>query len=359
MNKMRVAVVGCGSVSEKYVPDLQQSSFVDLVAVCDALPERAHRHAEKYGIQHYFDDIDQLLIQVDFDFLVNLTPMPFHGPFNRKALEAGKHVWCEKPLALNLTEAQSLLALAREHNLGIWGAPNTPMSPAFQQMAQQISSGALGKVCVAHGTYGWSGPTWAGTAWYYRKGGGVLFDLGVYNVMTLTGLLGPAKAVSAMAGIAIPQRLVAGETVDVEVEDNIVLTLDHGNAVYSVIQSGFVYAAQREDWTIQVIGTQGAMTMGGYDWEPTNVMLNTRSNAHTPRQWTMANQDQEKYQWYGGARYIAECLAKGERPMLTGEHAVHVLDIMLAALKSAETGCRVPVESTFPWPLVQEEIMKQ
>ena len=349
MSKIRAAVVGCGSVSGSYIPDLQKSDFVELVAVCDALPGRAREHAEKHGIAQYFEDVDQLLAQADFAFLVNLTPMPLHGPINRKALEAGKHVWCEKPLALNLDEAKALLKIARERGVRIWGAPNAPTSPAFQYMAHQIASGTLGKACVAHGTYGWSGPTWAGTAWYYRKGGGVLFDLGVYNVMTLTGLLGPVKAVSAMAGTAIPQRLIDGETVDVEVEDNIVLTLDHGNAVYSVIQSGFVYATQREDWTIQVIGTQGAMTMGGYDWAPTNVMI----NAPTPGEWKIGNQDQASYQWYGGARYIIECLAQGEEPMLTGEHAVHVLDVMLAALKSAETGTRVEVETSFPWPLVK------
>ncbi|MBO0796006.1 MAG: Gfo/Idh/MocA family oxidoreductase, partial [Ktedonobacteraceae bacterium] len=266
MNKVRVAIVGCGSVSGAYIPHLKSSAYVDLVAVCDTLPGRAQSHAQTYQIAHYFTDIDQMLRDVDFDLLVNITPMQLHGPFNRKALEAGRHVWCEKPLATDLTEAQALLELARNRGVNLWGAPSSPISPAFQQMAKIIASGDIGPVFAAHGLYGSPGPDWEGSGWFYQKGGGVLFDLGVYNITTLTALLGPVQSVVAMAGTAIPQRVVGSKTVDAEAVDNTALVLDHGNTVYSVIQNGFVYGAQREDWTIQVLGTKGAMTLGGYDW---------------------------------------------------------------------------------------------
>lgn len=352
MSKIRVAVVGCGSVSQKYVPDLKQSLHVDLVAVCDNRLEFARRHADTYQIEHYFDDIDRLLAEVPFDLLVNLTPMQFHAPFNRKGLEAGRNVWCEKPIATNLSDAHALLALARQRGLGLWGAPNSPTSPAFQYMAKVLASGEIGQTFVGHGIYGWSGPSWPGTAWFYKKGGGSLFDLGVYNVTTLTGLLGPAKSVMAMAGTAIPERLIAGEAVKAEADDNTALILDHGNAVYSVIQTGFVYGAQREDWTIQLIGTKGAMTMGGYDWEPGDVSVYAGDQTTSKEgKWEVRCKGTSDYKWQHGATYIAECLAKGEKPVLSGEHAVHTLEVMLAALKSAEEGRRIPIESSFPWPL--------
>ncbi len=117
-------------------------------------------------------------------------------------------------------------------------------------MAKVLSTGALRQVYVAHGIFCWSGPTWLGSAWFYQKGGGSLFDLGVYNLTMLTGLLGPAHSVVVMAGTAIRELVIDGEIIPVEADDNTALILDHGNAVYSVIQTGFVYAGQRDDWTI-------------------------------------------------------------------------------------------------------------
>jgi predicted dehydrogenase len=220
-------------------------------------------------------------------------------------------------------------------------------------MARVLSTGTIGHIHAAHGVVGSSGPAWPGSDWFYQKGGGSLFDVGVYNVTLFTGLLGPAQRVVAMAGTALPQRIINGEAITVEADDNTALLLDHGNAVYSVIQSGFVYAAQRQDWTVQIIGTGGAMTMGGYAWEPQEISLYRGDQVKAEGAWeTFRPQGQEAYVWQSGATYIAECLAQGEQPLLSGEHAVHVLEVMLAALQAAKTGSRVEIRSTFPWPLL-------
>lgn len=345
MKKTRVAVVGCGSVAMEYIPHLQASEYVECLAVCDSLPNRAHDYAEKYGIPQFYTDIDQLLKELEFDLLVNLTSMPFHGSINRKALMAGRNVWCEKPIATDLPTAEEIVRLADEKKLGLWGAPNVVTSDAFRFMNQQIQCGAIGKACVGHGIYGWSGPDWG--AWFYQKGGGSLFDLGVYNITTLTGLLGPAKSVVAMSGAAVPVRQINGQKITVEADDNTALILDHGASVFSVIQTGFVYKKQREDWTVQIIGTNGAVTMGGYDWDPCGVQLSTGD-----RDWERHCEGEPNYHWAGGATYIAECMAGGKKPMIQGAHAVHVLDIMISALKSAESGQRIEIATTFQWPLV-------
>jgi predicted dehydrogenase len=327
---------------------LKRCSHAEIVALCDNRPERVKQMAEKHGIDRSYTDFDRLLQDVRFDLMVNLTSMNLHAPFNQKALEQGIHVWCEKPVATDLPSARELLAISKRTGAQLYGAPNAPASPAFRFMAESVSSGRLGKVTAANGTYGWSGPEWG--AWFYRKGGGALFDLGVYNITTLTGLLGPAKSVTAMSGIAVAERKVHDEALPVQVEadDNVAIVIDHGNAVYSTVQTGFVYAAQREDWTIQVIGTEGAMTMQGYDWEPKGVNLFTKSS----NAWELHAVDQAGYSWAGGASYIAECLAEGRKSVIQAEHAVHVLEIMLAAQESSRTGRRIAIETWFSYPLM-------
>jgi len=340
------------------MPHLQQSAAVELVAVCDPLMDRARGFARAFGIEHAFPEVDQMLSMLDFELLVNLTPMPLHAPINRKALEAGRNVWCEKPLAEDLTEAHALLALAQQQGVGLWGAPANPIAPAFQCMAQALATEVIGRVYAAHGVAGSSGPSWPGSAWFFRKGGGSLFDLGVYNVTLFTGLLGPAQGVVSLSGTAIPRRIINGQSIAVETDDNTALLLDHGNTVYSVIQTGFVYAAQREDWTVQLIGTDGALTMGGYAWEPKEVSIYRGDQVKAAGRWeTFELGEQEPYTWQSGATYIAECLAKGEKPRLRGEHALHVLEVMLAAKRSAQTGQRIQIASIFSWPLLTEHGM--
>lgn len=347
MRKVRVAIVGCGKAAEHYISHLQQSKAVDLIAVSDPVAGRADHFVRTYGIEHAFQDVDELLNVLDFELLVNLTPMPLHASLNRKALEAGRHVWCEKPVATDLVEAQALLSLAQRRGVGLWSAPAHLISPSFQFMASMLTTGAIGCPSAAHGIIGSSGPAWPGSAWFYRKGGGSLFDVGVYLVSLFTGLLGPAQNVIAMAGTAVAQRIIDGEAIVVEADDTAALILNHGNAVYSVIQSGFVYATLRQEWTVQITGTEGAMTMGGSAWEPGEVSIYHGDQAKAPGQWETF--EQEAYVWQSGATYIAECLAKGEEPVLSGEHAAHILDVMQAALRSARTGQRVQIASTFPW----------
>jgi len=342
MSKIRVAVVGCGNVATCYIPNMKKSAYVDVVALCDSRIEQAKDLAARYEVERVYGDFAQMLAAEPFDLLVNLTSMPFHEPYSRMALEAGKHVWVEKPISTELKSAHELVAFARQKGLGLWSAPNTPASPAFRYMSEMIREGAIGKPFTAHGIYGTSGPGWG--KWFYQKGGGSLFDLGVYNITTLTGLLGPAKSITAVSGIAIPERVIAGETIQVEADDNTVVVMDHGDSVFSVVQTGFVYGNQLEDWTVQIIGSKGTLAMEGFDWEPRGV----RVLGKEPGKWETHSQDQGSYTWDGGASYIAECLATGQQPLMSGEHAVHVLEIMEAAHRSAASGNRVSIESVFP-----------
>jgi predicted dehydrogenase len=352
--RTKVAIIGCGSVSGRYLPDLAESPYVELVSTCDIIPERAESQAKKFNVPNHYPHIDKLLAGPAFHLLVNTTDMQEHEHLNREAIAAGKHIWSEKPIANTLAAGQKLLEQAKERGTRIWGAPIVVHSPHFAYMAKVIASGKLGRVAAAHADYGHTGPTWS--SFFYEKGGGSLPDLGVYNLTSLTGLLGPAKAVTAMVSIVTPTRVIdrKGE-IKVTEEDNAMVVMDHGNGVLSHVQSGFNYfnphgheGSKETRHTISIYGSQGAMGLVGYDWEPLGVDVATQDQPTYQRALT----EKHDYVWQQGASLVAETLATGKERLFTPEHALHVVEIIVAARKSQETGRRIELTSTFKWPVV-------
>jgi predicted dehydrogenase len=352
--RIRTAVIGCGSVSNQYLPVLKRCPFVEVVGVCDIRPERARRQSEAYGVPNHYPHIEALLAGVPFEFLIDLTDMQAHEAVNRRALEAGKHVWSEKPIANSLKAGQDLLRMARRRNLRLWGAPITVQSPQFAFMAKQLQAGALGRVAAAHAFYGHEGPSWS--AFFYEKLGGSMPDLAVYNFTSLTGLLGPVKRVTAMLSIVTPERTVDDKgKIRVAEEDNAMVLMDHGQGVISHVQSGFNYfnphgheGKNENRHTIQITGSHGYMGMVGYDWEPQGVEVATMAQPKLVRHAT----DAQGYIWQQGAALAAECLSTGKELLVTPEQALHVLEIITAARESAATGRHVDLKSTFKWPVV-------
>lgn len=352
--KIKVGVIGCGSVSNMYFPHLAKSPYVELAAACDIIIARAKDAAEKYAIPAHYQNIEDMLNGVPFDLLINLTDMQVHGMLNKQALVAGKHVWSEKPMANSYSEGKALLDLAKQRKLHIWGAPAVVNSPQFAFMSKMIQEGKMGKVSAAHGHYGHMGPTWS--SFFYEKLGGSLPDLGVYNIATLTGLLGPAKAVTAMTSIVTPERTIDHKgKVKVEVEDNAMVLMDHGNGVISHVQCGFNYfdphgheGKGQESHTVTIWGTHGNMGLVGYDWAPFGVDMATHD--HETRQRFVP--DPEEYVWQEGASVVSESLLTKMKPLIDPEHALHVLEIIEAARTSSEKGEKVALQSAFQWPMV-------
>jgi predicted dehydrogenase len=332
---------------------LKACGAVELVSVCDKRPERARAAAEKFGVPHHYPHVDDFLGGAAFDLMVNLTDMQEHGRLNRFGLEAGRHVWSEKPLANTVDDGRGLLELARARGLGIWAAPVVVLSPQFRFMREQVRSGRLGRVAAAHAAYGHLGPDWS--AFFYEEGGGSLPDLGVYNLTTLTALLGPARAVTAMTSIVTPRRVVEDKgSIAVEAEDNAMVLIDHGGGTLSHVQCGFNYfdpgghdGAGRELPTIAVTGTKGTMHLVGYDWAPKGVDLATADHPSLVRHAT----DTQGYVWEMGASHVAECLAAGTEPGVSAEQALHVLEIIVAAREAQRTGQRQELATSFPWPV--------
>jgi predicted dehydrogenase len=352
--RIKIAIIGCGSVSGQYLPHLSKSPFVELVSACDIIPQRAVDRAAEFKIPHHYPHIDKLLTGAPFDLLVNLTDMQEHGRLNKQALEAGKHVWSEKPMANTYKEGKALFDLAQLKKLRIWGAPAVVNSPQFAFMSKAIQEGRLGKVAAAHAHYGHLGPTWS--AFFYENGGGSLPDLGVYNLATLTGLLGPARSVVAVTSIVTPERTVDNKgTIKVVAEDNAMVIIDHGNGTLSHVQCGFNYfdpygheGKGQEKPTITIWGTRGNMGLVGYDWAPFGVDL-AESFTEPPKRYVP---DPGTYVWQQGASVIAESLSTGIEPRIAALHALHVLEIIEAARTSSATGKRITLQSTFQWPMV-------
>ncbi len=157
--KLKVALIGCGSVSNRYLPQLLSSKLIEVVSLCDIKYDRALEQNKKYNVNaQTYPNIDEMLAGVPFDMMVTTTDMQVHGELNKKALMAGKHVWSEKPMANTYTEGKALLDLAKSKNIRFWGAPAVVDSPQFVFMSKTIQEGKLGRIASAHGQYGHTGP---------------------------------------------------------------------------------------------------------------------------------------------------------------------------------------------------------
>lgn len=353
-NHIKVGVIGCGSVSGQYLPQLAKSPHAQVVSCCDRIVERAQDRAKAFKVPNVYPSIEAMLAGEPFDLLVNLTDMQEHEAINRKAIAAGKHVWSEKPLANSLAAGQDLLEQAKAKKLRLWGAPTVVNSPQFAFMARTLAAGKLGRVAAAHADYGHTGPGWS--SFFYERGGGSLPDLAVYNLSTLTGLLGPAKSVTAMTSIVTPTRKIDNKgTIKVEAEDNAMVLMDHGDGRISHVQSGFNYfnphgheGKKETRHTVSIVGSGGYMGLVGYDWEPLGVDLATEADPTFTRHAT----DAGSYVWQQGASIACECLATGKDILVTPEHALHVLEVIQATRQSQETGRRIDLTSTFRWPVV-------
>lgn len=352
--KIKVGIIGCGSVSGMYLPHLAKCPYAEVVSLCDIKPERAEARAKEYNIKNWYPHIDKMMAGVQFDLLVNLTNMQEHGRLNRQALTAKKYVWSEKPMANTYAEGKELYEYAIKQGVFIWGAPAVVNSPQFAFMAKQINNGKLGRVAAAHAHYGHQGPDWS--AFFFEEGGGSLPDLGVYNISTLTGLFGPVKSVVAMTNVVTPTRN-SGDKGHIQViaEDNAMVLMEHQNNVLSHIQCGFNYfdpygheGTGQERPTISIVGSTGNMHMIGYDWKPSGVDMATVEHEKTQR----FSLEDGGFRWEEGASAICEHLATGKKPLINAEHALHVLEIIEAARRSQKEGRRIQLQSSFPYPVI-------
>lgn len=347
-----IAFVGCGSVMSgpytRLARQLRERGEVSLVAACDVVPDRAAFVRDELGIERFATDYREIITADDVGAVLVLTSMPEHGAIAKAALEAGKHVLVEKPMATTLAEAQELLAVAERSPGHLICAPHVVLSPTYQAIWRHIQRGDVGRIHLARARYGWAGPWWG--QWFYRSGGGPLFDLGVYNLTTLTGLIGPARRVTAMAGTAIPERRVDGELIKVEVEDNFQITVDFGDACFGTVTTGFSMQSYRGP-AVELYGGAGTIQMMGDDWAPEGYEL-WRNDIGA---WQLHREQDPHWPWTDGLRHLVDCIRHDQQPVIRPQHAYHVLEIMIKAIESAREGRTLDIESTFTPPTFAED----
>jgi len=341
---VRIGVIGCGNVlQEMYYPRARALSpgLVELVAACDLEESRRELVRGRLGLTRFSTDYRELVDADDIDLLLVLTPMQTHGEIALAAIEAGKHVLVEKPMATTLEQGRRLVEASRTSRGYLVPAPHVVLSPTFQDMRKRIQGGDIGRVHLARALQGWSGPDWG--QWFYRKGGGSLFDLGVYSITTLTGLIGPARRVTAFVGIANPERVAEGETITAEADDNEQVLIDFGDQTYAVVTTGYTIQEHRRPW-IELYGSNGTIQTLGF-LEGFELWQSDLGDWQIYR-------DRRHLEWHftDGLTHLVNCIRDGVRPLVTPEHAFHVLEIMLQAMECGTDGQAREIESTFTPP---------
>lgn len=342
---VRLGFIGCGNVLSAYratVDRLRQRGLAVVTRACGR-PSQHDSALQSLGPVPFTTQASDVYFAPDVDVVIILTSMPEHARLATASLEAGKHVLVEKPFASSLDEGRALVELARRSPGYLVCAPFTTLSPTFQILRRRIEAGDIGKVCSARARYGWSGPWWS--EWFYRPGGGCLFDLGIYSVTTLTGLLGPARQVMAMTGIAIPERVIHGRTIQVEAEDNAQVLLDFGHGASAVITTGFTLQQYRSP-ALEIYGTTGVLQMLGDDWDPDGYELwQNQAGA-----WQIFKESHPEWSWTDGLRDLVEAIHLGRSPNTNVDHAFHVVEVLLAAQRSGRERRAVEIHHGFTLP---------
>ncbi len=342
---IRIGVVGLGSVFYGpymgMIERLATAGRAHVTAVYDVDEGKRRAAGQRLGVDPGLTSPEAVLESDDVDVVLVLTSMPAHGSLASAALRAGKHVLVEKPMATSLEEAAALMQLGADSPGHLICAPHILLSPTFRAVSAHVENGDIGQLLLARARYGWSGPDWG--RWFYERGGGALFDLGVYNVTSLCGLFGPARRVTAMAGVAIPERVVEGETMRVQAEDNAHVLIDFGDARFASVTTGFTMQKYRSP-AIELYGSEGVLQMLGDDWAPEGYEL-WRNSAGS---WELFPESDPGWQWTEGLRHLVDCIETGREPVTRPEHAYHALEIMLAAQAAAADGRAREIASDFP-----------
>lgn len=347
---VRIGIAGCGNVLGAYLAlaeRLRHKGLADVVVLCG----RKHQQAAAqtgWPSAEFITDYTELVSRQDVDAIALLTPMREHARMAKLALRAGKHVLVEKPMATHLDEARDLLEVASRSRGYLVCAPFTLLSPTFEAIARRLRQDDIGQVVSARGRYGWAGPDWTG--WFYKAEGGALFDLGVYNITTLTGWLGPVRRVMAMTGITQPERIVAGQPVRVEADDNAQVLLDFGGSCFAALTTGFTIQQYRGPG-LELFGTEGTINLLGDDWDPDGYEFWQNAAGC----WQLFKETQPEWPWTDGLRHLVDCIRRQIPPLITPAHAYHVLEVMIQAQAAGRDGQARRVESTFDPPVFEEK----
>jgi predicted dehydrogenase len=354
---VQVGLVGCGNISGIYLKNAARFPAFDVVACADAVPERAQARGAEYGVPAV--NVESLLADPTIEAVLNLTTPDAHAPIAQAALQAGKGVYNEKPLAIALEDGARLVETAQTAGLRLGAAPDTFLGGGLQTCRHLLDDGAIGQPVAAtafmlnHGHEGWH----PNPDFYYQRGGGPLFDMGPYYLTALISLLGPVRRVTGSARKSFPERTIrsqprAGERITVEVPTHLAAVLDFASGAIATLVTSFdVWAAEVP--RLEIYGSEGSLSLpdpntfggsvrtkgpGDDTWQEVPVSLPFTDNSRGL-----------------GLADMCTALRAGTPHRANGEMACHVLEVMHAVETASRTGKHVTIASTCERPAPLDE----
>ncbi|MGH3039271.1 MAG: Gfo/Idh/MocA family protein [Gaiellaceae bacterium] len=339
---LEVGIVGAGNVLPAYLQVLDRLVARGLAReglVCARRRETWDSlHARRPGLS-LVDDASAV-VESEATIVVVLTPPESHAELVRLALEHGKHVVAEKPLALSRAAAEPLFELAARKGLHLLAAPFTQLAPTFRALWGELRSGAVGRIHSARGLYGNAGSHWA--SWYHAGGVGPLAEAGIYNLKSLTAILGPVVEVLSAEATAVDEREAAGTTLQNPDPDvsHVLLRHEEG-ALSSVVSSQAIQRYRRPG--LELYGTEGTANLLGDDWDPRGFEIWRNEEGR----WEEYEAIDPTWLWADGLREAVLAVREDRPPLADPMHDLHVLEIVDAARQAAVDGLAVAVSSRF------------
>ncbi|PFG14997.1 Gfo/Idh/MocA family protein [Bacillus sp. es.036] len=353
MKKIHIGVIGCGNISDIYLTNLREMESLEVVAVADLNHVKAVEKAEKYSIPHVLS-VDELLETEAIDLVLNLTIPEAHAEVSLRVLEAGKHVYSEKPLAITLEDGAKVLAKAKEKGLFVGVAPDTFLGGGLQTCKKLIEDGAIGEPVAAtafmmgHGPESWH----PDPEFFYRAGAGPMFDMGPYYLTALINLIGPVHRLTGSARITSPERTITsepkyGQKINVETPTHVAGILDFENGAIGTMITSFDVWGSKTPF-LEIYGTNGSLSVPDPNTFGGPVLL--RKPGETEWAEVAFTHGSLENSRGIGVLDMVDALHSGREPRASGELAYHVLEIMHGIHESSGKGVRYEMTSTCKQP---------
>lgn len=339
---VRVGIIGAGNVLWAYLRALDRlipKGQASLGPVCARRRERWNELRSRRPGIHLVAEPDEA-IRSDADLIVIITPPESHAGMVWRALENGKSVVVEKPLAMTRAEGEGLAELAHQRGLHLIAAPFVHLAPTFRAFWEQIRNGAIGHPHSARGLYGNAGSTWA--SWYHQGRVGPLAEVGVYNLKSLTALLGPAVEVLAAEHTAIKPRFAGDREITDPGHDVSHVILRHeSGAISSVVSSHAIQRYRRP--ALEIYGSEGTANLLGDDWDPRGFEIWRNESGR----WEEYEPVEGTWTWTDGLTEAVMALFEGRPPLAEITHDLHLIEVIEAAAASARERRWTPINSRF------------
>jgi predicted dehydrogenase len=349
--RARVGLVGCGVIAKAYAEGAAAFESFTVDACADADVDRAELLASTHGLEVM--SVDGLIASDVIDVVLNLTPPGAHAEVVGGALEAGKHVYTEKPLTTSVPTAQELLASAGRHGLRVGCAPDTFLGTAYEKAREVIARGDIGVPLGATAAMLVGGAdSWHPNAdFFFRAGGGPMLDLAPYYLTAIASLLGPFAAATGFAETPTSERTLAvgpraGERFTVDVPTYVAAALRLASGAIATLTGSFESRGQY-DSRMTVHGTEGALSL-----PDANQFEGELRVFNGGGEWTMVpyvSRGAQETRGYG-LHEMLEAVREGRPHRASGELGLHVLETATAVLRSAEEGRTIDVVSRFSHP---------